>query len=300
MEKRWCTPPPAALTAATRKGRVYLRDLFRRGSAKLSRFKYGALGAHCRDMKGHTNRTATQRRQRNAARKRLSITSESKGKGQGENLSIEDCEKATDMARNLLTAFRETAGRAELTEELEEYIKDCGIEGQHTFGHLVLAQGAVEASSRIQAAKESLSIGATLFLSIIYQFLFELPDCLQNAHNGTKYTFIFLVWLSIGAYMVVILGTNNLLMALNMWTREADCVAMMYRGGQCIGKLLDIFGAIGFLTTAFAATICVAYQTNWTVAILSCLMMLFLNVFYAVVPGAALFYGTDSVSSLST
>ena len=241
-----------------------------------------------------------QRRQRNEARKRLSITSESKGKGQGENLSIEDCEKATDMARNLLTAFRETAGRAELTKELEEYIQDCGIEGQHTFGHLVLAQGAVEASSRIQAAKESLSIGSTLFLSIIYQFLFELPDCLQNAHDGTKYTFIFLVWLSIGAYMVVILGTNNLLMALNMWTREADCVAMMYRGGQCVGKLLDVFGAIGFFTTAFAATICVAYQTNWTVAILSCLMMLFLNVFYAVIPGAALFYGTDSVSSLST
>ena len=111
-------------------------------------------------------------------------------------------------------------------------------------------------ANKIQSAVADTSVVSALLLSVIFPYLMELPQPIQDTDKvWIKVVFLMLIWSSVMCFMMSINLISIMNAACNFWVREADLQAMLYRGGTAVNTMIIRLSFFGAITTWFAALV---------------------------------------------
>ena len=188
-----------------------------------------------------------------------------------------------------------------LLEKVEEYTKTCGKKGPRSFGHLSLVHGAESMANKVQSAVADTSVVSALLVSVIFPYLMELPQPIQDTDKvWIKVVFLVLVWSSCICFLFTIMLIAILNAACNFWVREADLQAMLYRGGTAMHTWSVRLHMIATYLALLAAVVSQSVMqfpnlpASWCIGLLLFLFWVSYVVNAAYMPGLALMRGDEA------
>mmetsp|Transcript_60297 Transcript_60297/g.143672 ORF Transcript_60297/g.143672 Transcript_60297/m.143672 type:complete len:430 (+) Transcript_60297:172-1461(+) len=175
--------------------------------------------------------------------------------------SLAEFEEEIGRLQSLLDAFKRTDGKDKLVEEI---IRDAPkFEDERNMGHLALIHGPEEMANKMLSALGDFGINAALLLSVTLNFAFDPPDAVMDYKDDwLRHAFLILIYLSVFSHFSTVILMMYLSTGLNLWAREADVLAMLWRSGKNCADMLMISFIIGFATALSAAILAVRAGTD--------------------------------------
>ena len=190
---------------------------------------------------------------------------------------------------DLLQNYRELDGKndKELIKDItDNLVKDMAEGKGDSIGGLAwtavaLVHGAEAASGKILAAFGEFSINSALFLSFIVPYLFEPPEAVGNS-DWAKVPFNCCMWISMTAFMIVIISMIYINHICNTWTREIDLIHTLYRFNIESPDTFFIIGCV-FMTISIVITQVATYHL--LVYILAGVVAILALLIFSMIPG---------------
>jgi len=205
--------------------------------------------------------------------------------------SLQEVREELATLKEVLEAFRENDGKDEIVEEI---IREASKMPQdRRIGCLALIHGPAEMANKLTGAVADFSINAALVISVTWSYAFECPQAVaESDKEWVRPAFTALIYASVFCHVSCIIIMMYVNTAMNAWAREADLLAILWRGGHHIWTLLMNTFALGIILAMIAAVIATYADTDDALYWLTLPGGLLMVMIYAVWPGTALYMGT--------